>query len=138
MPSSSRSAPFRWLPVFLLIVGLLVAAAFWIALSLRSGSLCSWVAVVVALDAAVLLRIGGLRPGAGRAGIALLATAATVVLSLWSIVALQIGLPMGLGIWDALTKLGFDYARTLLALAASARDAVWIGAGLLTAIFAGK
>lgn len=138
MPPPSRSAPLRWLPMLLLIVGLLVAGAFWIALSLRSGSLCSWMALVVALDAAVLLRIGGVRRGAWRTGIALLATAATVALSLWSIVALQIGLPLGLGVWDALTKLGFDYARTLLELAADTRDLVWIGTGLLLAALAGK
>lgn len=138
MPSPSRPAPLRWLPMLLLIVGLLVAGAFWIALSLRSGALCSWMALVVALDAAVLLRIAGVRPGARRAGIALLAAAATIALALWSIVALQIGLPLGLGVWDALTKLGFDYARTLLELAADTRDLVWIGAGLLLAALAGK
>jgi hypothetical protein len=95
-------------------------------------------AVAVAIDAALLLRIGGMRPGAKRALLATFATAAAAALACWSIVALQIGLQMGLGIWASLAKPGFGFVWTLLGLAAHAADLAWLAAALLLAFFAGR
>ncbi|MFT3761036.1 MAG: hypothetical protein QM761_00185 [Pseudoxanthomonas sp.] len=107
-------------------------------LALRGGEPCSWMAVVAAADAAVLLRLGGMRPGWKRMALALLATAVVVALANWSIVALQVGFPLGLDAWGALTKLGFDLARTLLGLALDSRDYVWLAAGLAAAAWLGR
>ncbi|MFT4257035.1 MAG: hypothetical protein QM599_08785 [Pseudoxanthomonas sp.] len=114
-------------------MGSTLVCALWVLLGLRGGQPCSWMAVVAAVDAAMLLRLGGMRPGRWRAALALLATAAAVALANWSIVALQIGLPLGLGAWDALVRLGFEHAQTLLGLVLDGRDCLWLAAGLAAA-----
>src|SRR3546814_14954221 len=48
----------RWLAPALLVLGSLGCAAAWILLALSPGRLCSWLALLAAIDAAVLLRPG--------------------------------------------------------------------------------
>ncbi|MFT3756450.1 MAG: hypothetical protein QM769_11000 [Pseudoxanthomonas sp.] len=125
--------PARWLPCLLLVLGSALICALWVLLGLRDGQSNSWMAVVAAADAALLLRLGGMRPGWPRALLAMLATAAVIAMANWSIVALQIGLPLGLDLWGALTKLGLEHARTLLGLVMKGRDWAWLAAGLVAA-----
>lgn len=112
--------------------------ALWVVLSLRNGSLCSWMAIAVALDVALLLRVGGTRAGWKRGLLALLATAVIIALANWLIIALQVGLPLGLDAWDSLTKLGFNFLWTLLGLAMGLPDAVFISMALLAAALMGR
>lgn len=138
MPPDSPARVMRGLPLLLLATGSAIVGALWILLALRSGRQCSWMALAVALDCVVLLRLGGMRRGWGRATAALLATAAVIVLVNWCIVALQVGLPLGLDAWDALTRPGFGYAWTLLDLATGAKDAIFISLALVVAFVAGR
>ena len=124
--------------MLLLATGSAIVGALWILLALRSGRQCNWMALAVALDCAVLLRLGGVRRGWRRAIAALLATAAVIVLANWCIVALQVGLPLGLDGWDALTRPGFGYAWTLLDLATGAMDAIFILLALIVAVVLGR
>ena len=47
----------RWLAPALLALGSLGCAAAWILIALSTGRLCAWMALLAALDAAVLLRL---------------------------------------------------------------------------------
>ena len=61
------------------------------------------------------------------------ATAAIVIASNWFITATQLGAMLGLDPWDSAMRLGWHHAWTLVTLANTAMDAVWIAAGLLVA-----
>lgn len=112
--------------------------AAWVLLALRSGGLYNGMAVAAALSVALLLRVGGVRPGWKRGLLALLATAVLIALANWFIIALQVGLPLGLDAWDSLTKLGFNFLWTLLGLAMGLPDAVFISMALLAAALLGR
>ena len=137
--SSTARGPGRPVvfPLILLAVGCLGVAAAWVLLALYGNGQKGWMAVVAALDVACMLRLGGMRPGRTRAVLAVLATLAAVALANWGIAALQIGLPMGLDVWQSLSKPGPGYVWLLAGLANSAFDkacivlaaaiAAWLG-----------
>ncbi|GAB2513432.1 hypothetical protein GCM10027084_28960 [Pseudoxanthomonas sangjuensis] len=138
MPPDSPARVARGLSLLLLATGSAIVGALWVLLALRSGRQCSWMALAVALDCAVLLRLGGMRGGWKRATAALLATAVVIALTNWCIVALQVGLPLGLDGWDALVRPGLGYAWTLLDLATGTMDAIFILLALVAAALLGR
>ena len=77
-----------------------------------------------ALDVLVVLRLAGMPPGTPRAVLALVATAVICGVSLWGIVATQLGFALGLTPWDSALKLGLHHGWTLLMLAMTPLD--WI------------
>ncbi len=95
-------------------------------------------AVFAALDAAVLLRLGGHRPGWLRATLAVLATIATIVIANWGITAGQLGTGMGMLPWESALKLGGAHAMTLTQLANQTSDLVWLWVALPVAAFAAR
>lgn len=113
-------------------------AAAWALVALATWRQCSWMALVAALDAAIVLRITGARPGALRACAAMAATAFAISLANWWIAAGQIGRSLGLMPWDSSLRLGPDYAWTLATLANRPADLAWIAAALLLAAIAGR
>lgn len=113
-------------------------AAAWALLALVSGRQCSWMALVAAADAIVVLRLLRVRPGMVRAGTAWAATVLSVALANWWIAAGQIGRSLGLMPWDSSLRLGPDYAWTLASLANHPGDLAWIAAALLLAAIAGR
>lgn len=113
-------------------------AAGWALVALLTGRQCSWMALVAAVDAAIVLRISGARPGALRACAAMAATAFAIALANWWIAAGQIGRSLGLLPWDSSLRLGPDYAWTLATLANRPADVAWIAAALLFAAIAGR
>ena len=126
-----RSAP--WLAAALLPVVVTGFAAVWTLASLYAGRQCSFLAVVGAIDVLWVLGLApALRPDS-RAAIALLGTAATVALANWSIAAVQVGAPVGIGPLESLGRLGPRHAWTMIDLANDWRDAVWIALALAVA-----
>ncbi|HLT44125.1 MAG TPA: hypothetical protein VK000_05625 [Luteimonas sp.] len=121
----------RLLAALLLVVGIVGCAAAWILLSLASASQCSWMALLAGLDAALLLRLSGLRRGNARMLLGLGATAVTIVAASWGIAATQMGRSVGVLPWISATKLGPGFAWTLLGLANTPVDWAWLGAGLV-------
>src|SRR5690606_4929499 len=79
--------PRPWVAVLLLMLGIAGCAALWVLVSMATGRVCSWMAVVAALDAALLLRLAQVRAGPWRSLWGTLATAACIALSLWQAVA---------------------------------------------------
>ena len=138
--SPAARAPCRplALPLILLVAGCLGVAAAWVLLSLYGNGQKGWMAVVAALDAAWMLRIGGMRPGRARMALALLGTLLAIALANWGIAALQIGLPMGLDLWDSLSKPGLGYVWLLAGLANSAFDKACIAVALALAAWFGR
>jgi hypothetical protein len=128
----------RWLAPALLTLGSLGCAAAWILLALASERQSSWMALLAGLDAAFLLRLGRMPAGGARIALATAATAATIVLANWGIIAAQIGRTMGLLPWASAAKLGPDYAWTLARLANAPADLAWLVVGLLLAAVAAR
>lgn len=128
-------------PGFVLILLLLGSGGFaaaWVLLSLMSDSQCSWMALLAALDAAVLLRLARVPAGSGRAIVAVLATACIIALANWGIAAAQLGKMLGLLPWDSALKLGPHHAWTLIQLANDGTDMAWMGAALVLAVITSR
>jgi len=134
-PTAQRS---RWLALALLAIGSFGFAAAWVLLAFAQNRQCSWMAMLAAIDAAILLRLARMRGGPERAVLAVIATAATIVLANWGIAAAQIGRSMGLLPWESLTKLGPFYAWTLATLANPPVDLLWLAAALVLAAIASR
>jgi hypothetical protein len=129
--SAERRA--RWLAPTLLVIGSFGFAAAWVLLAFARDQQCSWMAILAALDAALLLRMARMPRGWLRATLAVVATASTIVLANWGIAAAQIGRTMGLLPWESMTKLGPFYAWTLANLANPPLDLAWLAAALVLA-----
>lgn len=92
-----RNSAAGWLlPGVALLVGVLGMSAVWVSVAVLSNRPCSWLALVAALDMALLLRLTNAPPGRSRIAIAIAATALAVALSQWLIVATQLGFALGL------------------------------------------
>jgi hypothetical protein len=126
-----RSA--RWLAPALVALASLGCAAAWILLALASGRQSSWMAVVAAFDAAILLRIARAPAGAARACTGVLATLATIVLANWGIAAGEMGRSFGMLPWDAAVRMGPHYAWQLGELANGGADRAWLAIALVVA-----
>jgi hypothetical protein len=77
-------------------------------------------------------------PGWWRALLAALATMATIVLANWGIAAAQMGKPMGLLPWQALGRIGPDFAWLLVSLVNQPVDLAWLLAALVFALVLGR
>ena len=135
MPASTYNARFAYV---LLALGTAGSAAVWVLLALALDRQCSWMAVFAALDAALLLRLGGYRPGWPRALLAVVATIVTIVLANWGIAAGQMGSGMGMLPWESALKLGAAHAMTLTQLANQSVDLAWWWISLPVAAFAAR
>ena len=134
--STTRRA--RWLAPTLLVIGSFGFAAAWVLLAFARDQQCSWMAILAALDAALLLRMARMPRGWLRAMLAVLSTAVTIVLANWGIAAAQMGQVMGLLPWESMTKLGPFYAWTLANLANQPIDLLWLATALVLAAIAAR
>jgi len=133
----ARSAT-PWLAIFLLVAGCLGFAAAWVLVAFARDRQCSWMALLAALDAVFLLRLGRVPTGATRSLLAVGGTAVTIVLANWGIAAAQIGRSMGLLPWESIGKLGPSYAWTLANLANPPVELLWLTAALVLAAIASR
>lgn len=122
----------------LLLLATAGIAAFWALVSLATGKQCSWIAMMAAGDAALILRLMRTPSGGLRASTALASTAIAIALANWWIAAGQIGRSLGLMPWDSSLRLGPDYAWTLATLANHPADLAWLVIALLFAVIAGR
>ncbi len=106
----------------LTVLGAGGVAAFWALAALATQHTQAWIALLAALDAALLLRLGGFRPGAARAIVAMLATALTIALAQWAWVGLRFGSELGFDPIAAVLRLGPALAWQLGKLGTSATD----------------
>ena len=122
-----------WLSWALLLLGAFGFAAIWVLLGLYSDAQNSWMAVLGALDIALMLRLGHWPPGPRRAALGVVATLATVLLANWGITSGQLGAAFGLEPWESALRLGLQHAWTLAQLANGVGDALWLALALVVA-----
>jgi len=127
-----------WLAIFLLFAGCLGFAAAWVLVAFARDRQCSWMALLAALDAVFLLRLGRVPTGAMRSLLAVAGTALTIVLANWGIAAAQVGRSMGMLPWESIGKLGPSYAWTLANLANPPLELLWLAAALVLAAIASR
>lgn len=127
-----------WLSWLLLLLGVGGFAAVWVIVGLYSDAQSSWMAILGALDVALLLRLGRWPAGPRRAALGVAATAATILVANWGITSGQLGAVLGLLPWDSALKLGLHHAWTLAQLANGVGDALWLGVALVVAALASR
>ena len=121
-----------------LLLGSLGVAAAWILVAVALDTQGSWMALVAALDAALIVRLVRLRPGATRALLGLASTALAVAVANWGLVAAWLGGYMGLLPWESMLKLGGGLAWLLIRLSNGPADLAWIAAALVAAALASR
>ncbi len=126
----------NWLSWLLLLLGTAGFAAVWVIVGLYSNAQSSWMAILGALDVALLLRLGRWPAGPGRAILGVAATATTILVANWGITSGHLGAVLGLAPWESATKLGMHHAWTLAQLANGVGDALWLGVALVVAALA--
>lgn len=137
-PMPPSTAPPRWYALPLLALGVLGFVAAWTLVALNYNRLFAWLALLAAADMVLLLGwVGRWTPGTSRALWAMLATALTIALANFCIVAGQVGRSMGLLPWNSALKLGPDYAWTLTLLANTRLDMACYALALVAAAWAG-
>lgn len=138
-PMSTETRPSSpWFALVLLAVGSLGVAAAWVLLVLARNEQSSWMAVVAAADAALLLRLGRMRPGAWRALAGVTGTALAIAAANWGIVAGQLGKVVGLLPWESITRLGPSHAWTLMTAANPQQQLAWLVSALVIAAVASR
>ncbi|MFC6840017.1 hypothetical protein [Xanthomonas theicola] len=132
-PSSTPARTSHWLWPLLLCLGCFTALITWLLVALGLGRQSGWMAVLVALEVAWMLRMGTLPRGRLRIVVAVAATALVIVAANWGIAAAHMGAALGLDAWDSSLKLGARYAWTLSMLANRPGDLLWLCIGLAVA-----
>ena len=120
-PPTSRHGHWLWL--FMLALGSLTLVVAWTALAL-----------LAALEAAWMLRLGGMPAGWPRPLLAVTATVAMIVAVQWLVASAHIGAQMGLAPWEAAPKMGAFYVWTLARLANTWLDVICLAAAPLLAL----
>ncbi len=125
------------LSLLALLVGVLGMSAAWVTAAVLADRNLSWLALVAALDMAMMLHLTRVPPGWVRIALAIASTAVAIVLSQWLIVATQLGFTMGLRPLDSAMRLGPTLAWQLSRLSLGRIDYVLLLASLpLAAILA--
>jgi hypothetical protein len=130
--------PLPWSAFALATLGCFGLSAAWILASLITGSQCAWMALLAALDAAWLLRLGGAAPGMPRMLAGTIATVVTIVLAHWGIVAAHLAGMLGMGFVDTALRLGPSLAWTLSSIANHGIDLAFLAAGVVLAAIASR
>jgi hypothetical protein len=135
LPPTDRSKTARhWLlPLLALAVGILGMVAVWLAAYLHFRAPNGWLALVAALDIALMLRLAAAPAGPMRAALAVAGTAIATALSYWMMAATQMGLLLGLTPLESSQRLGPVLFGELLRHSTSAWDMAWAGLALLLA-----
>jgi hypothetical protein len=121
----------RWvLAAVALLAGLLGVVTIWVTIAMLSNRACGWMALVAAVDLALLLRLVKAPPGVLRSVLAMVVTAASCVVAAWMIAATQMGIVFGLDPFPSAAKLGPVLAWELSKLAFSGWDRAWLVASV--------
>lgn len=134
----SRPAALSWIvPSVALVAGCAGMVGAWVAAGSLSGSSLSWLALVAALDVAMLLRLTQAPASRARILLAVLATGAIVVASQWLLAATRVGVLVGMQTLASAARLGPALGWQVVQLSLDRVDWVWLLASLpLAAILA--
>jgi hypothetical protein len=125
-PTDRSTLALRWLlPALAWVAGVLGMVAAWLAVSLALRSPVGWLALVAAVDLALMLRLAATPPGRARAVAAVAGTAVAVTASYWIYAASLMGMSLGLRPLESALRLGPVLAGELLRHATSGWDLAW-------------
>ncbi|WP_213600592.1 MULTISPECIES: hypothetical protein [Pseudoxanthomonas] len=133
MSPAPRRIP-RWLLPVMLVVASACVLVVWVSLALYLERQTGWMALLVALDVVLVLRLGGMAAGTRRAMLAAGVTVAISALALWTVSATQLGFAFGLAPWESALRLGAHHGWTLISLSTTPLDVLaMVAAPLLAA-----
>jgi len=138
MPATSLTHYRSAVAIGLLLLGSAGVAAAWTLFALTLDRLCGWMAVVAAIDAALLLRLARVPASTLRLCLSVLGTLLTIVIANWWIAGAQLGQMVGLPPWDAINRMGGFHGWTLITLANGTIDIAWYAIGLCVAALAAR
>lgn len=130
-PNAAPARTVAWLWPLMLLLGATTALLAWVFFALLSGRQIGWMAVAVALELVFMLRLGTLRGGPLRIALVLGGTLLVTALAWWTIASAWLGGSMGLPPWESALRMGPHLAWTLVSLANSTLDWIWVGVALL-------
>jgi len=134
-PPRTRQA---WLGIAALPLGGICFAGAWLGVSARSGGRAGWMALAATAIAVGLLRVTGMPPGASRARVALLSTAAYLAAGEWLVACLPIGAAMGESPIEAARRVGLDFGWLLIELGNRPLDWFWFALAVAAAWLFGR
>lgn len=141
MPAT-LAAPTRPIALWLLLLVSAAAiaglSAVWAGAAVMLNGNASWMAVVAALDAALLLRLAGSRSGHRRALQALLITLLTVAVAAVLVASAKVGQGFGLRPAEALGRMSFELVVLYVQANVDWVDAVWLALGSALAWISGR
>lgn len=138
MPSTAvPGRTYTWLWLLMLLLASATALLAWVVLSLKTGTQLGWMAVAVALELVFMLRLGTLRGGLLRMSLVVGGTLLITALSWWIVASAWMGGSMGLLPWESALRMGPRLAWTLIDLATTLRDWLWVGAAVLLGAWLG-
>ncbi|MBD9469799.1 hypothetical protein [Pseudoxanthomonas sp. PXM01] len=132
MSPAPRRIP-RWLLPVMLVVASACVLVIWVSLALYLQRQTGWMALLVALDVVLVLRLGGMAAGTRRAVLAAGVTVAISAMALWTVPATQLGFALGLSPWESALRLGAHHGWTLISLTTTPLDVVALVAAPLLA-----
>jgi len=120
------SLAIRFLALLAGMAAIAGVAAVWMGVSVMLRGPCSWMAVVAALDAALLLRLASFPPGRERAAIAVAITAATVIFAGFLFATAHVGLLMGMRPSESVWKMSPGLALLYVQANTGLFDLAWV------------
>jgi len=127
MPTTAaRARTVTWLWPLMLLLGAATALLAWVFFALMLGRQIGWMAVLVALELLFMLRLGTLRGGPLRVVLVAGGTLLITALAWWTIASAWMGGSMGLPPWESALRMGPHLAWTLVNLATTAMDWLWV------------
>jgi hypothetical protein len=108
-------------------------AAIWSGLTVLRGDPCGWMAIVAALDAALLLRLASFPPGRERAAFAVAITLATVAAAAFLFATAHVGLLLGMRPSESVWKMSVGLARLYVQANTGWVELAWVAAAVAIA-----
>ncbi|MGQ0801728.1 MAG: hypothetical protein ACT4NL_16640 [Pseudomarimonas sp.] len=108
-------------------------AAIWSGLTVMLRDPCGWMAVLAALDAALLLRLASFPPGRERALFALVITWATAVAGAYLFASARVGLLLGMMPSESIWKMSYSLAYLYVQANTGWVELAWLAAASVLA-----
>ena len=137
-PSRPIPASVWLLTALCVLVGVLGLAAAWTGVALVSRSQAGWMAIVAALDAALMLRLAGFPSCRLRAALAVGMTLVAIALANFFLIATRMGMRLGLDPSESARLLSAEMAWVLASYANAPLDLAWIVGATLAAWWLGR
>ena len=138
MTHASPTHPHPVVQCGVLLLASAGAAAIWTLVSLAVDRQLGWMAIVAALDAAVVLRFMRMPAGPARMLLAAAGTLLAIALANWWIAGGQMGALVGFPPWDAIPRLGAAHAWTLFGLASTPLDLATYAVAVVVALLVAR